>query len=217
MRYLLLFFLIAVQTAAFGYTNTSQQENNAVNLLTSEKSDLNARSYHTFRYYSPESGTYISQDPIRLEGGYSFYSYVHDSNIFIDPLGWIEVIRTMSEGEANLTASNKGLVRGQNNSRGAKWVSVGQDYDTAKASKHKVVFDMDDSVDDFLKSDNLDYEDMVGGEKNNTRKILTKSNEKGAYGVGVDKLDDFNSKVKKITIFKKDKGRWKKVKTVSCG
>ena len=25
--------------------------------------------YNRFRYYSPESGTYISQDPIRLAGG----------------------------------------------------------------------------------------------------------------------------------------------------
>ncbi|NVK66887.1 MAG: RHS repeat-associated core domain-containing protein, partial [Flavobacteriales bacterium] len=207
------------QLNIYGETRRESGEKNFIPFLYQgqyfdEETEL---AYNRFRYYDCSAGVYISQDPIRLEGGYSFYSYVHDTNVFIDPLGWIEIIRTMSETEANLTADNKGLVRGKNNSRGAKWVSVGQDYDTAKASTYKVVFDMDDSADEFLKSDNLDYEDLVGGEKSNTNKILTKSNEKGAYGIGVDKLDDFNSKVKKITVYKKDKGRWKKVKTIGCG
>jgi len=37
-------------------------------------------AYNRFRYYSPESGTYISQDPIRLAGGLAFYGYVMDCN-----------------------------------------------------------------------------------------------------------------------------------------
>lgn len=124
----------------------------------------------------------------------------------------------MSDAEANLTVDNKGLVRGPNNSRGAKWVSKGVDpYDTAKASNHKVVFDMDDSTSEFLKQDNLNYDDMLGGESKNMNKILTKDNEKGALGIGVDKLKDFNEKIKSITLFKKDKkGNWKKVKTIKC-
>jgi len=43
--------------------------------------------YNHFRYYSPESGTYISQDPIRLAGGLAFYGYVFDCNGWIDPWG----------------------------------------------------------------------------------------------------------------------------------
>ena len=43
--------------------------------------------YNCFRYYSPESGTYISQDPIRLAGGLAFYGYVMDCNGWIDPWG----------------------------------------------------------------------------------------------------------------------------------
>jgi RHS repeat-associated protein len=39
------------------------------------------------RYYSPEEGNYISQDPIGLHGGITFYGYVHDPNAWIDPLG----------------------------------------------------------------------------------------------------------------------------------
>ena len=44
--------------------------------------------YNRFRYYSPESGTYISQDPIGLAGEMpNMYSYVEDLNIWIDPFG----------------------------------------------------------------------------------------------------------------------------------
>ena len=46
--------------------------------------------YNRFRYYSPETGGYISQDPIRLESGnFNIYSYVHNSTIEIDPLGLV--------------------------------------------------------------------------------------------------------------------------------
>lgn len=173
--------------------------------------------YNRFRYYSPEDGIYVSQDPSRLAGGWSLYAYVTDPNVFVDIFGLVqEVIRTMSQTEKDLTIDAKGLVRGPNNSRGAKWVSVGQTYDTAKKSDYKVVFHTDDSVTEFLKTDTLDYEEMVGGESKNTGKVLTKSNERGAYGIGVDRMEDFNSKVQKIEVFKKEKGKWKKVATVKC-
>lgn len=45
-------------------------------------------AYNRFRYYAPEWGMYISQDPIRLEAGLTNpYAYVHDTNGWIDPLG----------------------------------------------------------------------------------------------------------------------------------
>ncbi len=45
-------------------------------------------AYNRFRYYSLESGTYISQDPIGLHSGeYNLYSYVDDPNGLVDILG----------------------------------------------------------------------------------------------------------------------------------
>ena len=41
-------------------------------------------AYNRFRYYSPESGTYISQDPISILGGLNLNAYVHDVNNWID-------------------------------------------------------------------------------------------------------------------------------------
>ncbi|SUB89287.1 Cell wall-associated polypeptide CWBP200 [Porphyromonas macacae] len=44
--------------------------------------------YNRFRYYSPDEGMYISQDPIRLAGGNpTLYAYVHDTNAWMDPWG----------------------------------------------------------------------------------------------------------------------------------
>nr|WP_262494701.1 RHS repeat-associated core domain-containing protein [Flavobacterium davisii] len=44
--------------------------------------------YNRFRYFEPESGNFISQDPIGLHGNNpTFYGYVHDSNSWVDPFG----------------------------------------------------------------------------------------------------------------------------------
>ena len=44
--------------------------------------------YNRFRYYNPETGAYISQDPIGLAGGNpTLYGYVKDSNWWVDVLG----------------------------------------------------------------------------------------------------------------------------------
>lgn len=44
--------------------------------------------YNRFRYYDPNAGNYISQDPIRLLGGNpTLYGYVKDSNTWVDIYG----------------------------------------------------------------------------------------------------------------------------------
>jgi hypothetical protein len=44
--------------------------------------------YNRYRYYSPETGSYLSQDPIRLSGNNpTLYAYVHDPNTWLDPFG----------------------------------------------------------------------------------------------------------------------------------
>jgi RHS repeat-associated protein len=44
--------------------------------------------YNRHRYYDPEIGNYISQDPIGLAGNNpTLYAYVHDPNSWIDPFG----------------------------------------------------------------------------------------------------------------------------------
>ncbi|WP_276524796.1 RHS repeat domain-containing protein [Flavobacterium branchiophilum] len=60
--------------------------------------------YNRFRYYSPESGVYISQDPIGLDGeNPNFYGYVFDSNSEVDVFGlagtpWLPQPDVISKG-----------------------------------------------------------------------------------------------------------------------
>ena len=43
--------------------------------------------YNRFRYYDPEIGRFVSQDPIGLKGGGNLYAYVANPTLWIDPLG----------------------------------------------------------------------------------------------------------------------------------
>ncbi len=44
--------------------------------------------YNRFRYYAPDEGIYISQDPIKFASGEAnFYAYIQDVNSWIDPFG----------------------------------------------------------------------------------------------------------------------------------
>jgi len=44
--------------------------------------------YNRFRYYDPDAGEYVSQDPIRLAGGLRSHAYVRDPHYWSDPFGW---------------------------------------------------------------------------------------------------------------------------------
>ena len=44
--------------------------------------------YNTFRYYDPEIGRFVSQDPIGLAGGMNLYRYAPNPIHWIDPWGW---------------------------------------------------------------------------------------------------------------------------------
>lgn len=56
--------------------------------------------YNRFRYYAPDEGIYLSQDPIGLDGGLRAYGYVHDPMTWVDPFGlgsWKDKIRGVWE------------------------------------------------------------------------------------------------------------------------
>ncbi|WP_236183067.1 RHS repeat-associated core domain-containing protein [Pseudomonas ceruminis] len=48
----------------------------------------NGLHYNTFRYYDPEIGRFVAQDPIGIDGGLNLYRYVPNPNTWIDPWGW---------------------------------------------------------------------------------------------------------------------------------
>jgi RHS repeat-associated protein len=64
--------------------------------------------YNRFRYYAPEEGIYVSQDPIGLlSGEFGFYNYVNDTNGFVDILGLARCKMTAKNKRANKAKYNK--------------------------------------------------------------------------------------------------------------
>ncbi|MDR3213079.1 MAG: hypothetical protein LBT71_04080, partial [Azoarcus sp.] len=44
--------------------------------------------YNTFRYYDPDIGRFISEDPIGLDGGLNLYQFAPNTDGWVDPWGW---------------------------------------------------------------------------------------------------------------------------------
>jgi RHS repeat-associated protein len=44
--------------------------------------------YNTFRYYDPDTGRFLCQDPIGLAGGINLYQYAPNAIDWVDPWGW---------------------------------------------------------------------------------------------------------------------------------
>ena len=49
--------------------------------------DESGLAYNRFRYYDPQSGSYLASDPIGLNGGETPYAYVHNPMGWVDPFG----------------------------------------------------------------------------------------------------------------------------------
>jgi RHS repeat-associated protein len=64
--------------------------------------------YNRFRYYDPQTGAYISQDPIGLEGGLAPYAYVADPNTWVDEFGLSGCPKLISTADKLKDAYRKG-------------------------------------------------------------------------------------------------------------
>ena len=64
--------------------------------------------YNFFRYYEPDAGRFVNQDPIGLEGGSNFYQFAFNANNWIDTLGlssvWMtKLMRNMLKSKKPIT------------------------------------------------------------------------------------------------------------------
>ena len=64
--------------------------------------------YNLFRYYAPECGRFISQDPISIRGGLNLYRYAPNPLRWIDPWGLIRLASDFLEQIRDVTAKYKG-------------------------------------------------------------------------------------------------------------
>ena len=89
-------------------------------------------AYNRFRYYSPETGAYISQDPIDLEGNNpNIYAYVEDSNCWVDVFG-LDCGKEAAKLRRNLAKENRPVKKGQ---AAGHIVASGRNYSAAKESR----------------------------------------------------------------------------------
>jgi len=79
-------------------------------------------AYNRFRYYSPETGGYISQDPIRLAGGTNLYSYIHDVNMWLDVFGLES--NYLYRGDDNYDGGDVGIPLGKSAAIETTWEHV---------------------------------------------------------------------------------------------
>ena len=65
-------------------TNSAYQPFRLQNQYTDCETGLH---YNFFRYYEPNVGRFVNQEPIGLEGGENLYAFVPNVQEWVDPLG----------------------------------------------------------------------------------------------------------------------------------
>jgi RHS repeat-associated protein len=75
--------------------------------------------YNRFRYYSPEVGRFVSNDPIGLLGGENLYAYAPNPIMWVDPLGLIS-------WKAKLVACGRPVPAGMKNPHGHHIIFKGE-------------------------------------------------------------------------------------------
>jgi len=63
--------------------------------------------YNRFRYYDPDVGLFISQDPIGLAGGENVYAYAPNPTRWVDPLGLNKATWNLSDSDGGLIESGE--------------------------------------------------------------------------------------------------------------
>ncbi|WP_235178625.1 RHS repeat-associated core domain-containing protein [Serratia rubidaea] len=174
--------------------------------------------YNRYRYYDPQIGSYISQDPIGLAGGMNPYRYAPNPLGWADPWGLKrdEVIRYMGKEEAKAATQARGGKGGlvQNN-RGSKAVWANHDSNPGfnpGRENYRVVMTINNEgialLDKHVDISEVDYKET--GLKDG---VLSKANEPGARGIGHNIIDTFNNSIISFRVEKKDnKGKWKPCK-----
>jgi len=82
-------FVWAADLKAWGGMREIQvdQMNCPIRFLGQWFDEESGHCYNRYRYYDPDTGRYLSQDPIRLRNGTNFYSYGINPANWVDPFG----------------------------------------------------------------------------------------------------------------------------------
>jgi len=176
--------------------------------------------YNRFRYYDPSSGQYLVADPMGLAASLAAYAYVGDPTTAIDPFGLVEnFFRLFGNNEAESVKANQKLTPRPHDketlSKGPKWITL-----LTKNTKNnppldgkkpwRVDMEVEDGTLEWLKSNTVKFE-ALPNESAAPKKVIIKSWEEDCFGIGKDLLDEFNRRIKQMTVTKNSTcGRKKK-------
>jgi len=72
-----------------------------------ETETVSGAVYHRFRYYTPDTGRWLTPDPIRLNGGFNLYSYSNNNSImYVDKTGLAPNVPDGADGTVVCDGSN---------------------------------------------------------------------------------------------------------------
>ena len=95
----------------FGSTSTVGNSSGNSFQYTGRENDGTGLYYYRARYYDPQIGRFISEDPLRFRAGVNFYMYVlNDPILLVDPLGFCPANTheaTTTEAAKILAAANR--------------------------------------------------------------------------------------------------------------
>nr|WP_249025298.1 RHS repeat-associated core domain-containing protein [Neisseria canis] len=76
-------------------TETAHQPFRLQNQYCDQETGLH---YNFFRYYEPDAGRFVNQDPIGLEGGENLYRFAPNTSSWIDPSGNLPILAAIAIG-----------------------------------------------------------------------------------------------------------------------
>ena len=166
--------------------------------------------YNFFRYYEPDAGRFVNQDPIGFWGGENFYQFAENVTGWIDPYGLArqrkarQIQRCLCKEEMEAIKKEKGLVpiidKNGKRSKRPIWVtdlSIKPVPWNPSSENYFVKITLDDEGAKILDSV-TNIEDVDGKETACPGGVLVKSNEQGAKGIGRNLIDKLNAHIVKI-------------------
>ena len=83
--------------------------------------------YDFFRYYEPDAGRFVNQDPIGLEGGFNAYQFALNAQNWIDQSGniaFVPILIAMGVGALTGAATDAGMQVASNVINGKDWNDI---------------------------------------------------------------------------------------------
>lgn len=190
-----LYFILLVISICFNWNRVE-----AKSIHSREAKGCAELDYNRFRYYNPETGQYISKDPIGLAGNNpNMYAYVDDSNTEVDLFGLDPILVNPKDINFSQTTINKNFDIPDDVAN-----SLGQTKNKINIDKYANIIKKsgaDDVMKDMKPIRVVNVKGQYVVRDGNSRLYLARQSKASAIPVeivtDVDELREFNSRLKR--------------------